>query len=88
MPKTKIRCAVEELNGKLVCYIHGAKSWKDFDPLVRILELGLKVRSVETVEGPDMQVAHRKFKPSTGTITLAGALTIPTWHGGFEFPMG
>jgi hypothetical protein len=62
MAKMKIRCAVEELNGKFVCYIHGAKSWKDFDPLVRILELGLKVRSGETVEGPDMRVFRFEFQ--------------------------
>ena len=62
MANTGIRFAVEELNGKCLCYIHGAKSWKDFEPLVRILELGVKVRAIETVEGPDMRVFRFEFE--------------------------
>ena len=39
MAKPKINCAVEEVNGKVLCYIHGADGWKDFEPLVRILRV-------------------------------------------------
>jgi hypothetical protein len=62
MVNTVIRCAVEELNGKCLCYIHDAKSWKDFEPLVRTLELGVKVRAIETLEGPDMRVFRFEFE--------------------------
>ena len=62
MANTGIGCAVEELNGKYRCYIHGAKSWKDFEPLVRMLELGVKVRAIKTVEGPDMRVFRFEFE--------------------------
>jgi hypothetical protein len=57
-----IRCSVAELNGKFVCYLHGADSWKDFAPLVYILEGSLGSRRIETVEGPDMQVFRFEFE--------------------------
>jgi len=56
MTSSTFRCAVEEVNNNVYCYVHGASSWRDFQPIVRAIREVVEVKPLAIVEGPDMRV--------------------------------
>ena len=56
MSKLKFNCVVEEVGGTVLCFIHGADRWQDFEQIVRQLQMFMKVEPVRTVDGPDVRV--------------------------------
>ena len=56
MSKLKVNCVVTEVSGNVLCFIHGADRWQDFEQLVRQLQMFNKVDSVRIVDGPDVRV--------------------------------